>query len=106
MARANVSDFIRDVEAKGFNAALNADGSVRVSKGSFVRPSVFWNIQNWVNDAPGAYSKAGPPPNSTTGLAETAYYGAARMVSIDTVSFLDAGVLTTADTQFFIDSLK
>jgi hypothetical protein len=30
MARANVSDFIRDVEAKGFNAALNADGSVVV----------------------------------------------------------------------------
>ena len=106
MARANVNDFIRDVEARGYNAVLNVDGSVRISKGAFVRPSVFWNIQNWVSGAPGAYSKAGPPPNSVTGFAETDLYGAARVVSIDTVSIVDAGVATTADAEFFLNSLQ
>jgi hypothetical protein len=46
MARANVQDFINDVNAvPGFDAVLNSDGSVAISRnGIVVRPRVLWNV--------------------------------------------------------------
>lgn len=76
MARANVNDFITQTEAAGYTVALNADGSLAISKNGTVKwRCVFWNIQQqggygW----PGPSSKDGSTPNTTSsGLCEVSY---------------------------------